>query len=113
MRNERGFLSLAVLGLFPVRTRACFHRRRLFPLCPGFSSYQTSFLEIWPQREGNQNNVAFGRPILVNDMFEHAYHMDFGSNAAMYVDAFMQNVNWDEANRRYEEARKVFAAIKA
>ena len=52
------------------------------------------------------DNVAFGRPILVNDMFEHAYHMDFGSNAAAYVDAFMQNVNWDEANRRFEEAKK-------
>jgi superoxide dismutase, Fe-Mn family len=58
------------------------------------------------------DNVAFGRPILVNDMFEHAYHMDYGSNAAMYVDAFMQNVNWDEANRRYEEARTLFAALK-
>jgi superoxide dismutase, Fe-Mn family len=59
------------------------------------------------------DNVAFGRPILVNDMFEHSYHMDFGSNAAGYVDAFMKNVNWDEANRRYEEARKVFASLKA
>lgn len=54
----------------------------------------------------------FGRPILVNDMFEHAYHMDFGSNAGMYVEAFMQNVNWDEAIRRYEEALKMYAAMK-
>jgi len=58
------------------------------------------------------DNVAFGRPILVNDMFEHAYHMDFGSNAAAYVDAFMQNVNWDEANRRFDEATKLYAAIR-
>src|SRR5262249_48496866 len=54
------------------------------------------------------DNVAFGRPILVNDMFEHAYHMDYGAAAARYVDAFMDNVNWDEGNRRYEEARKIF-----
>jgi Fe-Mn family superoxide dismutase len=58
------------------------------------------------------DNVAFGRPILVNDMFEHAYHMDFGSAAARYVDAFMQNVNWDECNRRYEEALKVYGTLK-
>jgi len=58
------------------------------------------------------DNVAFGRPILVNDMFEHAYAMDFGSNAAMYIDAFMQNINWDECNRRYEEATKVYAMIR-
>jgi len=58
------------------------------------------------------DNVAFGRPILVNDMFEHDYHMDFGSNAAMYVDAFMQNVNWDECNRRLEEANKMYALLR-
>ena len=58
------------------------------------------------------DNVAFGRPILVNDMFEHAYHMDYGSNAAMYIDAFMQNVSWEEANRRFEEARKIFSSLR-
>jgi Fe-Mn family superoxide dismutase len=59
------------------------------------------------------DNVAFGRPILVNDMFEHAYHMDFGSNAGAYIDAFMQNVNWEESNRRYEEARKMFSSLRS
>jgi len=58
------------------------------------------------------DNVAFGRPILVNDMFEHAYHMDFGSAAARYVDAFMQNVKWEECNRRYDEAMKMYASLK-
>ena len=59
------------------------------------------------------DNVAFGRPILVNDMFEHAYHMDYGANAAMYIDAFMQNINWDECNRRLEEAKKIYASLRA
>jgi Fe-Mn family superoxide dismutase len=58
------------------------------------------------------DNVSFGRPILVNDMFEHAYHIDYGAAAARYVDAFMDNVNWDECNRRYEEARKIFGMLK-
>src|SRR5438093_2275680 len=58
------------------------------------------------------DNVAFGRPILVNDMFEHAYHMDYGANAAMYIDAFMQNINWDECNRRLEEAKKMNASLR-
>jgi Fe-Mn family superoxide dismutase len=58
------------------------------------------------------DNVAFGRPILVNDMFEHAYHMDYGAMAARYVDAFMQNVNWTECNRRYEEAVRVHSLLK-
>ena len=58
------------------------------------------------------DNVAFGRPILVNDMFEHAYHMDYGSAAARYVDAFMQNVKWEECNRRFEEATKIYATLR-
>ncbi len=52
------------------------------------------------------HNAATGRPLLVLDMYEHAYHMDYGAAAAKYVDAFMQNVNWEEVNRRYEAATK-------
>jgi Fe-Mn family superoxide dismutase len=44
-------------------------------------------------------------------MFEHAYHMDFGSAAAKYVDAFMQNINWETCAQRYEEAIKVFNSM--
>ena len=45
--------------------------------------------------------VAGAIPILALDMYEHAYHMDFGSKAAAYVDAFMQNIRWDNIYRRY------------
>ena len=34
--------------------------------------------------------LAGGVPILALDMFEHAYHMDFGAAAGNYVDAFME-----------------------
>ena len=40
-------------------------------------------------------------PLLVLDMYEHSYHMDYGSAAARYIDAFMKNVNWEEVDRRY------------
>jgi Fe-Mn family superoxide dismutase len=44
-------------------------------------------------------------PVLVMDMYEHSYHMDYGANARGYIDAFFQNINWDEVNRRTEDAR--------
>jgi len=50
--------------------------------------------------------LAGGRPVLVLDMYEHAYHMDYGAAAAKYVDAFLQNVNWEEVNRRTEALTK-------
>ena len=44
------------------------------------------------------------QPLLVLDMYEHAYHLDYGAAAARYVDAFMQNVNWEEVSRRLVQA---------
>jgi Fe-Mn family superoxide dismutase len=43
------------------------------------------------------------RPVLVLDMYEHAYHMDFGAAAAKYIDAFFANVNWDVVSSRTSE----------
>ncbi|MBN9546234.1 MAG: superoxide dismutase [Alphaproteobacteria bacterium] len=40
------------------------------------------------------NSVAGGRPILALDMYEHAYHMDYGASAGGYVDAFMAAIRW-------------------
>jgi len=39
-------------------------------------------------------------PILVMDMYEHAYQMDFGAAAAKYIDAFFSNINWDTVAQR-------------
>jgi Fe-Mn family superoxide dismutase len=43
-------------------------------------------------------------PLLVLDMYEHAYHIDFGANAAAYVDAFMRNIDWAVIAQRLAEA---------
>jgi len=43
-------------------------------------------------------------PILALDMYEHAYHMDFGANATAYIDAFMRNVDWKVVGERFAEA---------
>ena len=51
--------------------------------------------------------LAFGAPLLVLDMYEHAYQMDYGAAAAKYIDAFMRNVDWQEVNRRFERTAKL------
>jgi Fe-Mn family superoxide dismutase len=47
--------------------------------------------------------LAGGRPVLVLDMYEHAYHMDYGAAAAKYVDIYMEAIKWDNATRLYGE----------
>ncbi|MDB5437889.1 MAG: superoxide dismutase [Caulobacteraceae bacterium] len=44
---------------------------------------------------------AGGVPILALDMYEHAYAIDYGSNAGGYVDAFMGQINWATANQTF------------
>lgn len=61
----------------------------------------------------HMHNAATGLPLLALDMYEHAYQMDYGAAAARYVDAFMQNVNWEEVERRYKTAGKMAALLKA
>jgi Fe-Mn family superoxide dismutase len=46
-------------------------------------------------------SLVGGTPLLVLDMFEHAYAMDYGSKAAAYVDAFMQIINWNAVSARF------------
>jgi len=50
--------------------------------------------------------LAGGRPVLVLDMYEHAYHMDYGAAAAKYVDIYMEAIKWDNAAKLYEQFSK-------
>jgi len=46
--------------------------------------------------------LAGGRPVLVLDMYEHAYHIDYGAKAAAYVDAYMSGIKWDYAQAQFD-----------
>jgi Fe-Mn family superoxide dismutase len=59
----------------------------------------------------SQAQVA-SAPLLVMDMYEHAYQIDYGADAAKYIDAFFVNLQWDEVNRRLERARRAAAALR-
>jgi Fe-Mn family superoxide dismutase len=51
--------------------------------------------------------IASGIPLLALDMYEHAYHLEFGANAKAYVDTFLRNVDWNAVEDRFEDASKV------
>jgi Fe-Mn family superoxide dismutase len=54
----------------------------------------------------HSQSLASGVPILALDMYEHAYHMDFGANAKAYVDTFFRNIDWPALEARFEDAQK-------
>jgi len=46
--------------------------------------------------------LAGGQPILALDMYEHAYHMDYGAKAGDYVEASMKAIRWANADQLFE-----------
>ena len=65
-------------------------------------------LLTWSQRDRKLVNqwaadhtchLAGATPLLALDMYEHSYHIDYGAKAAAYVDAFMNNINWQNVTK--------------
>jgi len=50
------------------------------------------------------HGLAGAVPVLALDMYEHAYHMDFGADAGSYVDIFMKNIDWNHVATRFRRA---------
>jgi Fe-Mn family superoxide dismutase len=59
---------------------------------------------------GNAKTPVSGnqRPLLVCDVWEHAYYLDYQNKRGTYVDKFWEIINWDFASKNFsaEQARK-------
>src|SRR5688500_4126479 len=44
----------------------------------------------------------FAQPLVVCDVYEHAYYVDYQNRKADYTGKFLQHINWDEVNRRWQ-----------
>ncbi len=47
----------------------------------------------------------FGRPLLLVDMYEHAFYVDYRTDKATYVDRFCKHIDWGAAARRWRATR--------
>ena len=54
---------------------------------------------VWVN-EHDVGHLAGATPLLVMDVFEHAFVLDYGLNRAGYINAFMNAIGWREAERR-------------
>lgn len=54
----------------------------------------------WLADHGHGSTTS--QPILVMDMYEHAYQMDYGAAAGKYIDAFFASIQWETVERRME-----------
>jgi Fe-Mn family superoxide dismutase len=64
----------------------------------GFNQHTRQLENYW--MADHAHGPVSTTPILVLDMYEHSYQMDFGAAAAKYIDAFFQNIQWDKVAAR-------------
>jgi superoxide dismutase, Fe-Mn family len=64
------------------------------------------------QSTNHTQTLALGAPLLVLDMYEHAYALDYGAEHATYIDAFFKNIAWEAVESRYDRALKAHAALR-
>jgi len=56
---------------------------------------------------GDMHDIAIWncKPVLVLDVYEHAYFIDYGTNRKQYIEDFFINVNWKIINLRIKEEK--------
>ncbi|MEM3736867.1 MAG: superoxide dismutase [Candidatus Bathyarchaeia archaeon] len=63
---------------------------------------QTGRPVIMQVEKHNTNIYPTFKILMIIDVFEHAYYIDYKNDRAKFVEAFWNIANWEEANRRLE-----------
>ena len=58
--------------------------------------------------EHAQGPLWMAKPLVVIDVYEHAFYIDYHNRKAEYVEKFMNHIDWVEVNKRYRSALGVF-----
>jgi Fe-Mn family superoxide dismutase len=67
-----------------------------------YSPHDRRLVNTWAS--DHTQTMAGGTPLLVLDMYEHAYQMDYGAKAGDYVNAVMKALSWRYANEAFRRA---------
>jgi len=67
-------------------------------------SHRLEILQFENHQNLSQQDII---PLLVLDVWEHAYYLQYYNERKAYIDAWWNTVNWDYVNKRFEEAKKI------
>ena len=70
-------------------------------------NYRTGKINVYGLERHNMNVPTMVYPILVLDVYEHAYMIDYGTDRKKYLDAFVLNVDWKPVEDRLERALSI------
>lgn len=61
---------------------------------------ESRLVNVWIN-EHDTGHLVHGKPLLIMDVFEHAYMPQYGLDKGKYIDAFFNNINWDVVQQRF------------
>lgn len=67
---------------------------------------------ILPVEQHQNNLIPNARVLLVIDVWEHAYYLDYQSRRGDYLKKVMNDINWDVVSSRYKDAISVKPEVK-
>lgn len=68
--------------------------------------YNDGMLRNYIADSHNSFGIWGAAPVLVLDMYEHAYFMDFGTDKKSYIETFFQNLNWEAIDKKFRKISK-------
>ncbi len=72
---------------------------------------QAQALRVYNADAHNQGGVWGTFPVLVLDVYEHAYFIDYGSDRKAYIQAWWKTLDWKKASERYLKAKMIPAIM--
>ena len=70
-------------------------------------NYRTGKINVYGLERHNLNVPVMVYPILVLDVYEHAYMIDYGTDRKKYLDAFVADLDWKPVEERLEMALSI------
>jgi superoxide dismutase, Fe-Mn family len=70
-----------------------------------YNLYEGTLSNHWASDHSQQPPASL--PLIALDMYEHAFHIDYGAAAAKYVDAYMRNLDWEVIEARWQAIKAI------
>jgi superoxide dismutase, Fe-Mn family len=76
-----------------------------------YNFYTKSFMNTFIDLH-SENVPVFGYPIIVMDVWQHAYYRDYLGDVKTYVVAMMKQLNWKVIEKRFEKVDRISKALR-